>query len=131
MSIMETATFPPSFRTRPKTRRSDFCTASSRTRIAKPPKLQVEKQREACATATATQYASANARGWKPKNPLFKERYAQEARRLKKAKQDVQAQATAERGKAILEHRAPEEARKLFDLLLISPKRLRELGLAY
>ena len=130
MSIMETATFPP------------FPYASEDAQIRLLHRIVTHQDRQAAETAGRKAARSVRdshrdaIRQCKRKeagspNPLFKERYAQEARRLKKAKQDVQAQATAERGKAILEHRAPEEARKLFDLLLISPKRLRELGLAY
>ena len=130
MSIMETATFPP------------FPCASEDAQIRLLHRIVTHQDRQAAETAGRKAARSVRdshrdaIRQCKRKeagspNPLFKQRHAQEARRLKKAKQDVQAQATAERGKAILEHRAPEEARKLFDLLLISPKRLRELGLAY
>ena len=130
MSIMETAAFPP------------FPYASEEAQIRLLHRVITHQDRQAAETAGRRAARSVRdthrdaIRQCKRKeagspSPLFKQRHAQEARRLKKEKQVVQAQASAERGRAILAHQAPEEARKLFDLLLISPKRLGELGLVY
>ena len=64
-------------------------------------------------------------------SPIFKERHAKQVKRLKKERTAVQAKASEERAKAIVEHQTPEEARRVFGLLLLSKERLAELGLVY
>jgi len=64
-------------------------------------------------------------------SPLFKERHAKQRKRLKEGRKAVQAKASEERAKAIVEHQTPEEARRVFDLLLLSKERLATLGLVY
>ena len=64
-------------------------------------------------------------------SPIFKERHAKQVKRLKKERTAVQAKASEERAKAIVEHQTPEEARRVFGLLLLSKERLADLGLVY
>jgi len=62
---------------------------------------------------------------------LFKERHALQAKKLKGKRSSMQADASESRAKAILAHEAPDDARKVFDQLLITPERLKGLGLVY